>query len=107
MAPFSTFHSLVKEAYIETEGGVQNAGLGKDDGISVLVMTWKRRHLLEEAIESFLRQTNENCEMVIINDDEKVNINMNIQELKSIMLLSFKSLWKNLSMVLTNSCCYS
>ena len=71
-ASFNYFN-LVKEAYIETEGGVQNAGLGKDDGISVLVMTWKRRHLLEEAIESFLRQTNENCEMVIINDDEKVN----------------------------------
>lgn len=38
--------------------------------ISVLTITYKRRHLLEEAIESFLRQPNfgEDHEMVIIND---------------------------------------
>jgi len=63
---------LVRQSYSATEAGVENAGLGKDDGLSVLVMTWKRRHLLEEALESFLRQTNQNCEMVIINDDPDV-----------------------------------
>lgn len=37
--------------------------------ISVLTLTYKRKHLLEEAIESFLKQLSfSNCEMVIIND---------------------------------------
>lgn len=42
--------------------------------ISVLTITYKRHHLLEEAIESFLRQTNSfECEMVIINDNPEVD----------------------------------
>lgn len=41
--------------------------------ISVLTLTYKRHHLLEEAIESFLQQTdNSNCEMIIINDNSEV-----------------------------------
>ena len=46
--------------------------------ISVLTITYKRHHLLEEAVESFLRQENkisiENLgEMVIINDNPEVD----------------------------------
>ena len=42
--------------------------------ISVLTLTYKRHHLLEEAIQSFLEQelTSE-CEMVIINDNAEVD----------------------------------
>ena len=40
--------------------------------ISVVTLTYKRRHLLEEAIESFLQQNQADCEMVIINDDVNV-----------------------------------
>ena len=42
--------------------------------ISVLTLTYKRHHLLEEAIQSFLLQENPpECEMVIINDNPEVN----------------------------------
>jgi glycosyltransferase involved in cell wall biosynthesis len=42
--------------------------------ISVLTITYKRHHLLEEAIESFLRQeTTIDSEMVIINDNPEVD----------------------------------
>jgi glycosyltransferase involved in cell wall biosynthesis len=42
--------------------------------ISVLTLTYKRHHLLEEAIESFLAQENPpECEMVIINDNAEVD----------------------------------
>ena len=46
--------------------------------ISVLTITYKRHHLLEEAIESFLRQDNripksDKPEMVIINDNPEVD----------------------------------
>jgi len=42
--------------------------------ISTLTITYKRHHLLEEAIESFLRQDDSlNCEMVIINDNPEVD----------------------------------
>lgn len=41
--------------------------------ISVLTLTYKRHHLLEEAIESFLRQNVDDCEMVIINDNSDVD----------------------------------
>ena len=46
--------------------------------ISILTITYKRHHLLEEAIESFLRQENnvlapEAKEMVIINDNSEVD----------------------------------
>jgi len=40
--------------------------------ISVLTITYQRHHLLEEAIESFLQQSDENSEMVVINDSNKV-----------------------------------
>lgn len=40
--------------------------------ISVLTLTYKRHHLLEEAIESFLRQPVVDSEMVIINDNPDV-----------------------------------
>jgi glycosyltransferase involved in cell wall biosynthesis len=41
--------------------------------ISVLTLTYKRHHLLEEAIESFLQQNTSDCEMVIINDNLEVD----------------------------------
>lgn len=42
--------------------------------ISVLTLTYKRHHLLEEAIESFLRQTSSfECEMVVVNDNPEVD----------------------------------
>ena len=42
--------------------------------ISVLTITYKRHHLLEEAIESFLKQLPlSECEMVIINDNPDVD----------------------------------
>ena len=42
--------------------------------ISVLTLTYKRHHLLEEAIQSFLAQENApECEMVIINDNGEVD----------------------------------
>lgn len=36
--------------------------------ISVVTLTYKRHHLLEEAIQSFLLQGREDCEMLIVND---------------------------------------
>ena len=41
--------------------------------ISVLTLTYKRHHLLEEAIESFLKQQADDCEMVVINDNADVD----------------------------------
>jgi len=41
--------------------------------ISVLTLTYKRPHLLEEAIESFLQQGRTDCEMVVINDNPDVD----------------------------------
>jgi glycosyltransferase involved in cell wall biosynthesis len=42
--------------------------------ISVLTLTYKRHHLLEEAIQSFLSQKNPpECEMVVINDNADVD----------------------------------
>ena len=42
--------------------------------ISVLTLTYKRHHLLEEAIESFLQQeTTVECEMVVINDNPEAD----------------------------------
>jgi glycosyltransferase involved in cell wall biosynthesis len=42
--------------------------------ISVLTLTYKRPHLLEEAIQSFLVQENSpECEMVVINDNAEVD----------------------------------
>jgi glycosyltransferase involved in cell wall biosynthesis len=41
--------------------------------VSVLTITYKRHHLLEEAIESFLKQGSGPYEMVIINDNPDVD----------------------------------
>jgi len=42
--------------------------------ISVLTLTYKRHHLLEEAIQSFLSQSSlSECEMVVINDNADVD----------------------------------
>ena len=41
--------------------------------ISVLTITYKRHHLLEEAMESFLQQGVVGAEMVIVNDNIEVD----------------------------------
>lgn len=41
--------------------------------VSVLVMTWKRTEMLEECLESYLRQNKfQNTELVIVNDDPNI-----------------------------------
>ena len=40
--------------------------------VSVITLTYKRKNLLEEAIESFLRQGCSECEMIVINDCEDI-----------------------------------
>ena len=40
--------------------------------ISVVTLTYKRHHILEEAIESFLRQNDNDSEMIIVNDAKDV-----------------------------------
>ena len=53
--------------------------------ISVLTLTYKRHHLLEEAIQSFLLQENPpECEMVIINDNPEVDYVYNYPNIKII-----------------------
>lgn len=41
--------------------------------ISVLTLTYKRHHILEEAIQSFINQGRDDCEMVVINDAKDVS----------------------------------
>ena len=53
--------------------------------ISVLTLIYKRAHLLEEAIESFLRQSPEiESEMVVVNDDPDINYIYNHPKIKII-----------------------
>ena len=52
--------------------------------ISVLTLTYKRSHLLEEAIQSFLEQYTDDCEMVIINDNSEVDYIFNHPQVKII-----------------------
>jgi hypothetical protein len=53
--------------------------------ISVLTLTYRRHHLLEEAIESFLRQNDrKDCEMVIINDNCDVHYVFNHPQVRII-----------------------
>jgi glycosyltransferase involved in cell wall biosynthesis len=53
--------------------------------ISVLTLTYKRAHLLEEAIESFLKQSPEiESEMVVVNDDPDINYIYNHPKIKII-----------------------
>ena len=50
--------------------------------ISVVMLTYKRRHLLEEAIESFLRQNQEDCELIIVNDEANVRYSYDDRRIK-------------------------
>ena len=50
--------------------------------ISVVTLTYKRQHLLEEAIESFLQQNQHDCEMIIVNDDNNVKYNYSDPRIK-------------------------
>ena len=45
--------------------------------ISVLTLTYGRKTLLEEAIQSFINQNDDQSEMVIINDEQNVHYNIN------------------------------
>lgn len=45
--------------------------------VSVITLTYKRKELLEEAIESFIRQGCSECEMIVINDCEDVEYEFN------------------------------
>ena len=57
--------------------------------ISVLTITYKRHHLLEEAIESFLRQElPPQCEMVIINDNAEVDYKLD--HFKNVRIINHK-----------------
>ncbi len=44
--------------------------------ISVVTLTYKRYHILEEAIQSFILQNRDDCEMVIINDAKEVTYSL-------------------------------
>lgn len=50
--------------------------------ISVLTLTYQRHYLLEEAIQSFLLQNREDCEMVIINDAINVEYTIDIPNVR-------------------------
>lgn len=52
--------------------------------ISVLTITYKRHHLLEEAIQSFLLQDVKDCEMVVINDNPDVDYIYNHERVRII-----------------------
>ena len=52
--------------------------------ISILTITYRRHHLLEEAIQSFLFQNDKDCEMVIINDDPDIEYVFNHPNVKII-----------------------
>lgn len=62
--------------------------------ISVLTLTYKRHHLLEEAIQSFLSQELEGCEMVIINDNKDVDY---IYEHPNVRVINHKERFPSIS----------
>jgi glycosyltransferase involved in cell wall biosynthesis len=66
--------------------------------ISVLTLTYKRHHLLEEAIQSFLLQDNppEGCEMVIINDNSEVDYLLDFPN-GNVRILNHKDRFANIS----------
>jgi glycosyltransferase involved in cell wall biosynthesis len=62
--------------------------------ISVLTITYKRHHLLEEAIESFLRQNCTDCEMVVVNDNPEVDY---IYEHERVRIINCKERFPSIS----------
>ena len=62
--------------------------------ISVLTLTYKRHHLLEEAIESFLRQSCTDSEMVIINDNLEVDY---VYEHDRVRIINHKERFQSIS----------
>ena len=64
--------------------------------ISVLTLTYKRHHLLEEAIQSFLLQENapEGCEIVVINDNPDVDYLLNHPRVR---IINHKERFANIS----------
>jgi glycosyltransferase involved in cell wall biosynthesis len=62
--------------------------------ISVLTITYKRHHLLEEAIESFLRQNAPDCEMVVVNDNPEVDY---VYEHENVRIINCKERFPSIS----------
>ena len=63
--------------------------------ITFLTLTYKREHILEEAIYSFLSQeNNEKHELLIINDNPLVDYKLNISNVK---ILNIKERFKSIS----------
>jgi len=63
--------------------------------ISVLTLTYKRHHLLEEAIQSFILQNKEDCEMVIINDNP--NVDYILENYSNIKIINYKFRFESIS----------
>ena len=63
--------------------------------ISVLTLTYKRHHLLEEAIQSFILQNKEDCEMVIINDNP--NVDYILKNNSNIKIINYKFRFESIS----------
>lgn len=65
--------------------------------ISVLTLTYGRKTLLEEAIQSFINQNDDQSEMVIINDEQNVHYNINHPNVNIINISQrFESIGKKL-----------
>jgi len=63
--------------------------------ISVLTLTYKRHHLLEEAIQSFLSQDDlTDCEMVVINDNPEVDY---IYDHPQVVIINHKTRFPSIS----------
>lgn len=62
--------------------------------ISILCITYKRPHLLEEAIQSFLEQGRDDCEFVIINDNPEVDY---VLDLPNITIINRKEKFVHLT----------
>lgn len=54
--------------------------------ISVATITYKRHALLEEAIQSFIVQNQDDCEMVILNDNKDVEYSIDCKNIRIINL---------------------
>jgi hypothetical protein len=65
----------------------------KEYKVSCLCMTYCRPDLLEEAIESFHKQKHKNKELIILNDNNKINL---IYEHENVKVFNFKNRFKTL-----------
>lgn len=68
--------------------------------LSVVIPTYRRPALLQEALKSFLDQNDENCELIIVNDDEEVEYFYNDRRVKCYNLPKINSFTKKLEISL-------